>query len=209
MFVNICTFPEIRGILKSMGGTSHPGLHPTLWRTCKMLAGEKRIELLRQLYDQPGQSVKELGIAVGIKRSAASQELRRIQSRGLLASHRQGIPLIYRMEPDPQVSSALPLLSALRTALGTASPRWDSKICRIAKGLANERRIAIARALIAQPDTIGNLQRRLSLSRSALVQHLSILRQSGFSCSHSGRYCFSTPAHPVARALARLLQNSR
>ena len=77
-------------------------LNPTLWRTCKMLAGQTRIRLLRQLHRQPGPCVADLGKAVGIKRSDASQELRRIQSRGLLKSMRQGIPLVYRMEPDPK-----------------------------------------------------------------------------------------------------------
>ena len=32
-------------------------LNPTLWRTCRMLAGANRIRLLRAIFAQPGQSV--------------------------------------------------------------------------------------------------------------------------------------------------------
>lgn len=42
-------------------------LNPTLWRTCRMLAGTTRIRLLRELHTHPGQSVSELARAVGIK----------------------------------------------------------------------------------------------------------------------------------------------
>ena len=174
-----------------------------------MLAGVKRIQLLRQLHERPGQSVKALGEAVRVKRSDASQELRRIQSRGLLRSQRHGIPLLYRMEADPQVPSASPLLKALRSALTDYPPPRDADISRIAKGLSNERRIAIARALFAHPRAPGDLQRQLGLSRSALAQHLRILRESGFASRDAGRHRFTTPQHPVARVLARLLQQER
>ena len=54
-------------------------LNPTLWRTCKMLAGRTRIRMLRQLLEHPGECVSALGKRVAIKESAASQELRRIR----------------------------------------------------------------------------------------------------------------------------------
>ncbi len=63
-------------------------LNPTLWRTCRMLTGTNRVRLLRELHDHPGQSVSQLAAALGIGPSDASQELRRIQSRGLLKSER-------------------------------------------------------------------------------------------------------------------------
>ena len=79
-------------------------LNPTLWRTCKMLAGPTRIRLLRQLLATPDEGVSALGRHVGIREATASQELRRIQSRGLLQSNRRGPLLVYRMAADPQVS---------------------------------------------------------------------------------------------------------
>ncbi|NCA82947.1 MAG: transcriptional regulator [Opitutae bacterium] len=181
-------------------------LNPTLWRTCKMLAGEKRIQLLRQLHEKPGRSVTELGAAVGVKRSDASQELRRIQSRGLLKSERKGLPLVYRMEVDPQVLSAAPLLKAIQAALASFPPERDIEMCGIANGLAHDRRIAIVRALTGNPLTTAELQRKMNLPRSALAQHLQPLASSGFTSRKAKRIHFKVPPHPLARALAKLLQ---
>lgn len=170
-----------------------------------MLAGAKRIELLRQLHAGPGRSVSELGAAVGIKRSDASQELRRIQSRGLLKCRRQGVPLIYRMESDPQVSSAAPLLKALQTAFSGYPVNQDSRICGIAHGLASARREAIVRTLMNAPKSAVALRTHLNLSAPALAQNILTLMYSGFIKLKTGQYHFRCPAHPVARALIKLL----
>jgi DNA-binding MarR family transcriptional regulator len=183
-------------------------LNPTLWRTCKMLAGVKRIQLLRQLDRLPGQSVVELGRAVGIKRSDASQELRRIQSRGILKSRRLGTPLIYRMEPDPQVATAAPLLKAIQSAFSSQPAERDAEMCRLAEGLAHERRIALARILQKQPRSFSELHGLLHIPMTSLAWHLRELIRSGFVVHASGSYHFNTPSHPLARVLARLIAGS-
>ena len=187
------------------GMQSLQNLNPTLWRTCKMLAGTKRVQLLRQLQEQPGRCVSDLGKAVGVKRSDASQELRRIQSRGLLKSKRHGVPLVYRLEADPQVSSAAPLLKAIQVALAAHPPERDLDICTIANGLANERRIAIVRALMASPQTRSELHTKLNVSAPACAKHLRTLLNSGFAEEQNRLIHFRVPAHPVARALAKLI----
>lgn len=182
-------------------------LNPTLWRTCKMLSGHRRIQLLRQLYGHPGRNVSELGAAVGIKRACASQELRRIQSRGLLKAKRQGRPLIYRMESDPQVLSAAPLLHAIRSAQATRRPERDLEMCVIANGLAHERRIAIARVLLIAPRSASDLNRLLRIAAPTLAKHLQILVRSGWAIRKGHRVYFKTPPHPLAQALANLLKS--
>ena len=128
--------------------TSIPALNPTLWRTCRMLASPTRINLLRALVTHPGQGVSALGQCVGIRQSAASQELRRIQSRGIIQPHRKGTRLIYRLGADPQVSSAAPLLKAISSALNQFPPARDEEMCVLATGLAHERRIRMFRHLL-------------------------------------------------------------
>lgn len=123
-------------------------LNPTLWRTCKMLAGRARIRLLRQLHDHPEECVSALGERVALKEAAASQELRRIQSRGLLQAERRGVRLVYRLAADPQVASAAPLLKALQTAFDACPAERDADMVAIAAGLAHERRIRIVRTLL-------------------------------------------------------------
>ena len=183
-------------------------LNPTLWRTCRMLAGANRIRLLRAIFAQPGQSVSELAQALGIGLSDASQELRRIQSRGLLKSSRDGIRVIYRPEADPQVPTAAPLLKALKTAFADFPPERDEEMLALAFGLAYPRRIAIARALQAASQTELDLGVALKLSSYAVFTHVKILQAGGWIRRIGRNRQFATPDHPLAEALARLLRAS-
>ena len=182
-------------------------LNPTLWRTCRVLSGGHRIHLLRQIHGHPGLSVSELAKAVGIGRSDASQELRRIQSRGLLRVERKGSRVVYRMEADPQVASAAPLLKALKSAFCSFVPERDGDLCDIAFGLAYPRRIAIAQALQAAPRADMELCIVLNLSPFAVFTHARILRECGWIKSIDGKRHFAPPDHPLATALARLLRD--
>ena len=96
-------------------------LHPTLWRTCRVLAGSTRLNLLRLVVATPGHTVSRLAEEAGIGLSRASQELRRLQSRGLLRATRTGSFVHYRPEPDPQVPDAKPLLLAMKTLFTAVS----------------------------------------------------------------------------------------
>ena len=183
-------------------------LNPTLWRTCRVLSGTMRIRLLRQLFEHPGRSVSELAKALGISCSDASQELRRLQSRGLLQSERRGAFVIYRPGADPQVKSAAPLLKALAFALAAYPPERDGEICRIAFGLAYPRRIALAKALQAGPQSDFELAGALRFPGFAVFNHLRILQKSGFARRENGRVHFHIPTHPLASALVRLLRTA-
>lgn len=183
-------------------------LNPTLWRTCRMLAGANRIRLLRAIFEKPGQSVTELAQALGIGASDASQELRRIQSRGLLKSSRNGLRVVYRPEADPQVPTAAPLLKALKTVFSGFPPERDAEMRNLAFGLAYPRRIAIARTLQAAPQTELDLGVALKLSSYAVFTHAKILRDGGWIRRDGQMRHFATPGHPLAEALARLLRAS-
>ena len=181
-------------------------LNPTLWRTCKMLVGNTRIRLLRELREHPGECVSALGKRAGIGESAASQELRRIQSRGLLQAERRGIHLIYRMAADPQVSSAAPLLKAIQAALSTLPPERDAEMAAIAAGFSHERRIRMARALLEGPLPAVELQFVVRISAHPFHAHLATLLASGFATRSPDGVQFSVPDHPLAKALATLVR---
>ena len=40
-------------------------LHPTLWRTCRVLAGPTRLRLLRRVIARPGLTVQQLAMPRG------------------------------------------------------------------------------------------------------------------------------------------------
>lgn len=182
-------------------------LHPTLWRTCKMLAGKKRVLLLREIFKSAGRNVTQLGKAVGIKRSDASQELRRIQSRGILSSKRRGVHLIYSMKPDPQVPSAAPILHAIQSSLRTIPAKRDLEICVIATNLSNERRIQIVRELLHGPMPLNQIQLQTGIPEVSLAKHLHVLRSSGFIRKAENEYRLLAPRHPLAQALIRMVES--
>ena len=181
-------------------------LNPTLWRTCRMLAGVTRLKLMRQLHRHPGASVSELARAARIGVSDASQELRRIQSRGLLQVERRGSFAYYRFGADPQVPSAAPLVKALKAALAVFPEKRDPEIARIARGLAHPRRITLAKALVAAPRKPLELQRAANIPQGAVSLHLAVLRRTGWVVREGGWLVLRSEPHPVARALVRLLQ---
>ena len=180
-------------------------LNPTLWRTCRVLSGSIRIQLLRQLHDHPGKSVSALAALVGIGVSDASQELRRIQSRGLLKADRQGRHLLYRMESDPQVPSAAPLLQALQSALSTLPPSRDADMIPIATGLAHPRRILIAQLLLQSPLRPMALRAGTRIPLCPMNHHLNALKQGQWVHGNRNQLAFTIPPHPLAQALASLL----
>ncbi|NCA82031.1 MAG: ArsR family transcriptional regulator [Opitutae bacterium] len=180
-------------------------LNPTLWRTCRMLSGTTRIHLLHCLEERSGRNVSELARAVGVGLSAASQELRRIQSRGLLQAERRQASLIYRFGADPQVPSAAPILKALHAALSTRGPEDDERIQAIAHGLAHPKRIALLKSLMDSPKSAFALQKNFHLSFRTIDRHLRTLLESGLVRRENRTLHPMPPTHPLAKALLKLL----
>ena len=172
-------------------------LNPTLWRTCRVLSGQVRLSLLQRILQEPGQNVSRLaeGIPIGI--SAASQELRRLQSRGLLRRSCHGTAVVYLPAPDPQVPAAAPLLAALKTVLTgrTADP---SRVAALAKGLGHEKRVELVQILQGQgPRTAKELAATLRTSLANLSKHLRILNDGGWVQKTGRQYALRPATTPL------------
>ena len=180
-------------------------LNPTLWRTCRVLAGRTRIRLLRQIFEHPGQSVSEMARHAGVGQSDASQELRRLQSRGLLHRELQGARVVFRPLPDPQVPTAAPLLKALQSAMQQFGPKRDDTICRLAAALAHDRRVRMARLLRSGPVSLSDLAKNTGIPLSGLRHHLRPMQEAGWLLCSGPWVLPQTPRHPMAIALLKLL----
>ncbi len=179
-------------------------LHPTLWRTCRTLANPTRLRLLQLLLERPGSNVSQLAERLDLGISAASQELRRLQSRGLIKRTIQGPSVIYLPVPDPQVPSAAPLLKALQAAW-EADRNGSEAIARLAKGLACERRISLVRALVPQPQPSDQWAHLVRTRSDNLKKHVRILRESGWVTKIDKRFALLPAGHPVQATLLKLL----
>ncbi len=184
-------------------------LTPTLWRTCRVLAGPTRLELLRRILAAPDLSVSELTAAVGITETRASQELRRLQARGLVQAVRAGRYVRYRPVPDPLVPSAKPLLAAMKAALARDLPEADAQTMRVAKACGHPRRIAIARELLAGPCRASGLRATLGLPWMALGRHLRALQAGGVARHTRAGWIWAANPHPLAKCLAGLVGPGR
>lgn len=177
-------------------------LTPTLWRTCRVLAGPTRLNLLRRIIAKPDQCVTGLAAAEEVSESRASQELRRLQSRGLVQMYRSGAWTRYRPVTDPKVVSAKPLLAAMRKALDG----WpDEGTRRVAQAFGHERRLKVVQLLQEGRRSPDELQEQGKLSRPALFRHIAVLQEGGMIQRVPGGWELVANRHPLAQAMLALL----
>ena len=183
-------------------------LHPTLWRTCRVLSGETRLKLLRTILDTPGQSVSELAHSLAISLPRASQELRRLQSRGLVQTRPHGVHVFYVPTPDPLVATAAPLLEAAKETFLGFPPEEDHQIIQIASGFAHPRRLSILRLLQIGPMNTLTLEDLSGMTHNALNRHLLKLQTAGLIRREQRQFHVVDHPHPMAQRLLRILQDS-
>ena len=180
-------------------------LSPTLWRTCRVLSGTTRVALLRRIVALPGQTVSALAAAETISLARASQELRRLQSRGLVGVGRTGKFVRYFPEADPLVPSAKPLLRAMQEAFGRHPASKDGQTAALAKGVSHEKRIALVKALKEGVMGVAELQARLGIPAQTVWHHLRFLSAGGW-VEHRGRtWALGALGHPLAKSLLKLM----
>ena len=183
-------------------------LSPTLWRTCRVLAGETRLRLLRQVVKHPGQTVTGLADAIDIKLSRASQELRRLQSRGLIQAERIGNTVKYFPVSDPLVATAKPLLDSMKSAFGPHHPAADALAIGIARALSHPRRIAILSELRKGPRHFDELKAAVHIPAVSLHRHLRLLHRLDLARQAQRTWCFIPNRHPLTQSLMRILVSS-
>ena len=181
-------------------------LHPTLWRTCRVLSGKTRLDLLRAIANSPDQTVTHLAAQLSISVPRASQELRRLQSRGLIQAIRSGVHVFYRPTPDRLISTAEPLLRAMQDAFRLFPPSEDESAIRIATALSHERRIVILRLLLIGPTSSLALQEISGMSRDAVHRHLAKLRNAELIRRDGKQILIAENPHPLAKSLIGILR---
>jgi len=148
---------------------------PTLWRTCRVLSNAKRLRCLSTILAEPGLTVGETAARTNLPQNHASECLRALQARGLIAARRQSRWVRYFPEPDPLVPSARPLLLALTTALRKRH-RPEADVTHLLTGFTHPRRLHILKCLKAEgPRDFDDLSRRTQISPQALYRHLGKL----------------------------------
>ena len=116
----------------------------------------------------------------GVSIPRASQELRRLQSRGIVGVTRVGRTVEYEPTADPLVYSAAPLLQAMKATFKKVPPSEDEQIAGWAKGMSHPKRIAAVKLLRVECLPLHYLQGKLGMKGPTLLYHLSFLKRTGW-----------------------------
>jgi DNA-binding transcriptional ArsR family regulator len=184
--------------------TSAPrALSPTLWRTCRVLANRVRLRTLGVLFNEQELPVSEVARRTGTPVMLASQYLRALNARGLLAARREGRHVYYRAAADASVRDSAPLLTALRHTFDTQAEPVET-VFRQATAFTHPRRVQVVRALRRRAMERGPLARQTGISRQALQRHLAKLVQRRVVTADGSRYRLAGPREMLSATLLRL-----
>ena len=170
-----------------------------------MLSNSTRLGLLRRIIATPNLTVGELAEMMSISASRASQELRRLQSRGIVQAGWEGMNVRYRPIPDPLVSSAKPILEAMRQSFQLAPQLDDGGVAPIAIGFSHARRLAMVQALKEGQWSTGQFIKQLSMSPAAVYRHTALLEAAGVVEKKENVWVLVRNRHPLVRCFMELL----
>lgn len=153
-------------------------LHPTVWRTCRVLSNEQRLRLLWKLFQLGEGNVTALGEAVGLKEPLASAYLRALNARGLISSERRRNYVFYKPEANPEVEHAGQMLGSLRHCYEDLMPL--ARITYHMTAFTHPRRVDIVRALSQGEADDVRLSVQTRISPLALYRHIKKLVARGY-----------------------------
>jgi len=179
-------------------------LRPTIWRTCRVIACETRLQLLWLLFETKDLGVVELGREVGISEPNASIQLRALGARGLITAVRKKQRVIYTPSANPKVHGAEALLSALQHCHQSGDS--FKTLIRQATAFTHPRRIEIFSTLCASPCTSEELQEKTGISAPALSNHLAKLEARRFIKESDKRYRPIASRNTLGRTLQHLVR---
>jgi DNA-binding transcriptional ArsR family regulator len=153
-------------------------LHPTVWRTCRVLSNEQRLKLLWRLFQFGEGSVTVLGIAADLQEPVASTYLRALNARGLISAKRKMNYVFYRPEANPEVEHAGVMLDAMRACYNDFMPL--SKVSYHMTAFTHPRRLEIVRALHHGDVDAGQISVQTGIPPQALARHVKKLVARGY-----------------------------
>lgn len=192
----------IKHTLQSMNN-AHGVSQLTLWRTCRVLANYKRLEILALLARRRCLTVSDAARQVKVSLPTASQYLRALEAHGLLACRRLGRQVEYRLVAGRSDAPADRIVTALRPLLVRSGSRLE-RVFKLATAFTHPRRVEIFRAVAKGADSAAKIQAATRISIPALQRQMEKLEARGLVTRVNGAYLAQTHADPFARALARL-----
>jgi DNA-binding transcriptional ArsR family regulator len=180
--------------------------HPTLWRTCRVIANHTRLRIFSQLSRHPNLTVSAVAKAVDLPVPTTSQYLRAMEARGLLEVRRDGRNVRYRLAMTDPAHPAHGLVKAISLVF-KRKPEASAALFRAATAFTHPRRIEIYRAVKRSPKTLSQIIAASKIPAWASLRHLHKLEERGFVSSLSGYYLAAKQTDDFGIELTQLIAN--
>ncbi len=180
---------------------------PILWRTCRVIANQRRLELLWCLFSHGPRCLFELANDVGISNPQASIHLYALASHGLIRQYRSKMRLISVPEGNAKIASAESLLESLRTCHHAEMP--TQAVFKQVTAFTHARRIEIMQTLPGTGFSIEQLTEQTHISEAALTRHLNKLTARGFIRKNEELFFKETPADTLSQTLLKIIADAQ
>lgn len=181
-------------------------LPPPLWKTCRIIASETRLQLLWTLFEHGELCVNQLMRETNTSRANTSNQLRLLAEQGLVVSRRKNMNVIYRAEANTAMKFAPPLLAALKNGFNHSMS--FKTIIRQATALSHGRRVEIIQTLKGKSLSSDELIHATGMSSTALSRHLIKLEDRNFIMRNRTLYRYWKPGNPLGKVLIKLAASS-
>lgn len=174
-------------------------LNPTLWRTCRVLANSRRLQMLRLIHENHELCVADIAMRTNTSPPNTSIQLRNLHARGLLCAQRKRNRLFYTLEANENIPFAAPLVSALAAMFD--QNKSNQSIVHVCTGFTHPRRIEIVQYLERQPMSFKPLLDKTGISPAALNRHLNKLIRRHIVQKKGKHFHLKTNNNPLLCAL--------
>ena len=181
--------------------SSHP-VRPTLWRTCRVLANTRRLQIFALLVRESWLTVSAVAGRLKLSLPATSLSLRGMEARGLLQLRRSGRYVKYRLA-SASGEAATDLVVALRDALTGAGDNLPD-LFKLLTAFTHPRRVELVRALASGPKSPLQLYAATRIPSRALSRHLRKLQSRGLVVLHARAYALAKPPNALAATMLNL-----
>lgn len=173
----------------------------TLSKTCRILANNTRLDLLRTLLKNGEMNVGEIAKEHDLSDQVASHLLRELNRSGLIQSQQRSRWVYHQTNPSTPQGALL--LYALKESFRTH--KTNSEICHIATAFTYYRRIELLQELRSGPTSLEQLHLKTEISLQALYRHLDKLKSRDFIHEEHPRiYSIHFPKELLALTLLQM-----
>ena len=179
---------------------------PILWRTCRIIANQRRLKLLWCLFSHGPRCLFELANNVGISNPQASIHLYALASHGLIRQYRSKMRLISAPEGNAKIAYAEDLLESLRTCHNTEIS--IRTVFKQATAFTHARRIEIMQALPRTGFSLEQFAEQTHISETALTRHLNKLATRGFIKKKKDHFFKEMPPDSLSQTLLKIIDGA-